>query len=467
VSRIAALLLISTVLVSPIPFGSIHDWAWALGAVALGVAATAFILSRDARPFMAEWRERLSLPTLGFAAVLAWIAVQLLNFVPLPSAHPVSRADAGDPGAGPRNLISLDPDATLDGLVHLASYALVFVLAVALGRGRASAAIRLFALGGLAIALYAIVSWHLAPDWVLWKKKESYLEAATGTFLNRNTFATYAGLVLLAITAVILTRKHQSVLAAPPNRHVGWFLAILVLRIEENWFWIFAWMTVLFALLLSGSRAGTLSTVMGVIILVVLARRHEGDRVQPGATAWWRRKALASLVLGVTVVYLAGGNYLTARIADRDIGAQAEERLAIYELTLRAIADAFWTGTGLGTFPRLFATYRTTHPSLQPGSEFAHNTFLDMASGLGVPAALAFYAVLAYCAYQCLRGVRRRRLGRVYPALGVAATIMAGVHSLFDFSLEIPAVAMAYAFLLGLGFGQAWPPKPAAKGIIR
>lgn len=458
-SKVAAFLLISTILVSPIPFGAVHDWAWALMAVAIGVTAAAFVLSRDMTRFVTEWRGRLCLPLLGFVAVLVWIIFQLQHLVRPSLAHPVWRIAADNPGIRPQNLISLNPDATLDGLARLMTYGLVFLLAVAFGRGRqfANFSMRFFAFSGLVIALYAIISWQFAPNWLLWKQKEYYHGFATGTFVNRNTFATYTGLVLLTITAIILTQKTRAAGYGPGHGRVRWFVSYFVLHLERSWFWILAWITVLFALLLSGSRAGTLSTVIGTIGLVLLVHRFEADGVQSGYTVMRNLKALMMVVLGMLAVYLAGGSNLTARILDSDIGAQADERLAIYNLALRAIIDAFWTGTGLGTFPQIFEIYRTTHPSLQPGAEFAHNTFLEVTVGLGVPAALVFYSVLAHCAYQCFRGVRRRHLGRVYPALGAAATILAGVHSLVDFSLEIPAVAITYAFLLGLGFSQAWP----------
>jgi O-antigen ligase len=170
-----------------------------------------------------------------------------------------------------------------------------------------------------------------------------------------------------------------------------------------------------------------------------------------------RRLAAPGLALiAMLAVYLVGGDVLAARFREGGIQAQTAERLALYELALRAIADSWWRGTGFGSFPEIFQIYRTTHSDLQPGGEFVHNTFLQIILESGLPAAFVYFAVLAYCAGQCFSGVRRRHLGRAYPALGAAATVLAGLHSVVDFGLEIPAVAMAYAFLLGLGFGQAW-----------
>jgi len=44
----------------------------------------------------------------------------------------------------------------------------------------------------------------------------------------------------------------------------------------------------------------------------------------------------------------------------------------------------------------------------------------------------------------------------VYPATGVAATLLVGIHSFFDFSLQMPAVAITYACILGVACAQSY-----------
>ena len=55
----------------------------------------------------------------------------------------------------------------------------------------------------------------------------------------------------------------------------------------------------------------------------------------------------------------------------------------------------------------------------------------------------------------CLRGVRRRRRDWIFPAVGLAASVLVAVHSLFDFSLQMPAVAITYACLRGAACAQS------------
>ncbi|MEJ2535205.1 MAG: hypothetical protein P8008_07010, partial [Gammaproteobacteria bacterium] len=75
---------------------------------------------------------------------------------------------------------------------------------------------------------------------------------------------------------------------------------------------------------------------------------------------------------------------------------------------------------------------------------------------LGWPTALAQFACVAWLALVCLAGLRRRGRDWAYPATGFAATVLVAVHSTVDFSLQIPAVALLYSTILGVGVAQSY-----------
>jgi hypothetical protein len=56
-----------------------------------------------------------------------------------------------------------------------------------------------------------------------------------------------------------------------------------------------------------------------------------------------------------------------------------------------------------------------------------------------------------------LRGVFARRRDQLFPLAAAAATVLVALHALVDLSLQIPAVAVTYTALLGLGVAQAIP----------
>ena len=139
-----------------------------------------------------------------------------------------------------------------------------------------------------------------------------------------------------------------------------------------------------------------------------------------------------------------------------------EQRLKVYELTLDAIEAAPLMGTGYGSFREAFAFSRTQ--DIRAFYFKAHNTYLENALELGIPAALALVGVIAGLVLMNLRGLRRRRRDAIYPCLGASATVLVAAHSIPDFSLQIPAVAITYSFIMGICCAQSWssrrPPDP-------
>jgi O-antigen ligase len=200
------------------------------------------------------------------------------------------------------------------------------------------------------------------------------------------------------------------------------------------------------ALLLSNSRGGLVAATAGLIALFLVtwtARRRAGGYAN------WLAGAVA--VAGVAFVAFSGG-----RVMDRlgDTAAKGDVRLRLYELSLAALDNDAWRGTGYGTFADTFQTYRTAdieQPVLR-----AHNTYLDNAVELGVPAAAALVLAVAWLAVLCLAGARRRNRDTIYPRIGVAASVLVGLHATMDFTLEVPAVAATFCLLLGCAVAQSW-----------
>jgi hypothetical protein len=56
----------------------------------------------------------------------------------------------------------------------------------------------------------------------------------------------------------------------------------------------------------------------------------------------------------------------------------------------------------------------------------------------------------------CLNGALTRKRDRVYSTIALAAMMAAAVQAIAGFSLQIPAVSVTLAFLLGIGVTQSW-----------
>jgi O-antigen ligase len=147
---------------------------------------------------------------------------------------------------------------------------------------------------------------------------------------------------------------------------------------------------------------------------------------------------------------LSGDGYLT-RLMGTDL--ERETRMEVYAQTWQAVQAAPWTGYGAGSFEKTFPLSADARVS---NWDKAHNDWLEAVFELGWPAALLWFAVLASLGLRCLVGFFRRHRDQVYPLVGFCACVLVGLHSMVDFSLQIPAVAVTFSALLGVGIAQSW-----------
>ena len=85
----------------------------------------------------------------------------------------------------------------------------------------------------------------------------------------------------------------------------------------------------------------------------------------------------------------------------------------------------------------------------------AHDTYLEIFQGLGLVFGAMLLACVAIFAWRCVRGATQRHQDVIAPAIAVGVTGVVATHALVDFSLQIQAVALTFATLLGAGVAQA------------
>lgn len=440
--------LLFIVALAPLPLASNRPLPAALLSLSVGLLVIGWSLRVALGGTVAVSPRRIAWPLSLFGLVCLWIVVQWLPVMPPSWADPTWQTASEALGRPLPGRISVNPHETLGGLMRLLAYAGVFWLALQLCRApeRARRAIRaVAAIGGL-YAAYGIIVYLAGNNWVLLYPKWAYFDALTSTFVNRNSFATFAGLCLLcALSALLDNVFHALTLDRPLRRK----LAVLLETIASQSIWLtFAILSLATALVLTGSRAGFASFCGGLLILIICYRQ----RRIPGRTFAAAIAAIVACLLGVAL-WTSGGP-LSARYV-RDDAVAGDLRFEIYEGIGHAIASSPWTGTGLGTFADVFPAYRSPASAVASAWDKAHNTYLENAVELGVPAALLLNASLLLLGLQAARGARSRRRDWSIPATGLAATVLVGLHSLVDFSLQIPAVATLYAFILGVAVSQS------------
>jgi len=435
---------------APLPLGSNRPWSWSLliAVIALiGLVLALHLLLRGER-LRLPWP--VGLAGLAFAGVAGWAFLQMqpvpvAEWVDPDWAHPAWAAlepfgieplDGRGIGA-----ISLDVDLTRDALMRLLGYIGAFVIAFVLARDPEAARHLLLVVfwTATAVSAYGLFMVFGGAELVLLMEKTAYRGVVTGTFVNRNSFATYANLAI--VIGVVW-------LFEPFLRDLGKREIRVLLRelleglLAKRGLVLVALLVLASASLLTASRGGFLSlaaTLLTLIVLVFLLTRP-----RPLALA------IATPLVGGAIwglVALSGGAVLERFEQGSDV------RLEIWAVTAEMIEDRYWLGHGYGTYEPAFYAYRDDRFRLVVDK--AHNTYLEHATELGVPVTVLLYAGALLLFYACARGVFHRRRDKIFPLVAVAASVLVAVHAVFDFSLQIPAIAVTYAAIMGVGCAQS------------
>ena len=442
-------LLIAVVVLAPLPFASVYPWSWSLMAVIIGALLVAWSVSAALGKLKPAFGLRRTWPfVLLFLIPVVWAALQSLPITPEAWHHPLWRSAADVLGMELAGSVSLDPENTISALVRLLTYGGIFWLSLQYARdpARARQVFLALSVAGLVYSAYGLVVEFSGSQTILWYDKFAYENALTSTFVNRNSYATYAGLTLLCATGLLLNMVSKSLTSGGAREQ---FLQLVDSMTPRSWMLLVAWIIGMTALILTHSRGGFLSASLGIMSLAI------------AMTLTRAVKARYAFVLGAMTVtagmvfFAVAGEILDQRLAATSL--DSEERPEVYELTLDAIEAAPMLGTGYGSFAEVFRFYR--RDDIHAMYLRAHNTYLENALELGIPAAFALFAAFAGMAVLTYRGLRRRRRAVIYPCTGFAATILVAAHSTVDFSLQIPAVAATYALLMGAACAQSWQTK--------
>lgn len=448
-------LLTASVCLAPLPFGGNQPWAWSLLALTVGLQASLWGLAATLDRRLVTMRRWRTLPYGALFALLAlWYLLQASSVTPAAWHHEAWRETAAALQAPLAGSLSLTPDRTMTTLMRLVTYAGVFWLAVHLLRSRRRARQFLWALSlaGAAYAAYGLVG-HLGGDnRVLWMEKFSYFESVTGPFINRNHTAAYAGVGLLVTLGLLLDRLGRIDLPS----YLGW-RSRLVIGLDGlglgSWLLAAFFLVLLVALLLTGSRGGMAATLFAVpALFLLLARRGAGRK----------RLLLAAAVVAAVLLVAIGqsGGLLEHRlgIGRAAGGGEQGDRFALYGLALRLIAERPLGGSGLGSFAGLFLERRDEAFGLMELNQVrVHNSYLEVLLEAGLPAGLLQIGLIAAMLAVAWRGRRHPGVTALFPAVVLAAALLLGVHSLIDFPLQMPGIAITFAALLGLGVAQAYP----------
>lgn len=427
---------------TPLPFGSNRPWAWsamALWAFSLLIGWTITLAFERTR---LVWRIAFFPLLLSMGFVIIWIGLTVLpDFGPV---HPIWQIAAEQLGHRVHGRITISVDATLIALMRLLAYLSIFWLSLQFCREprRAEQLLILISWTGLLYALYGLINYFIGNAYLLWFERWASLQDVTATFVNRNHYATYAALGMLS-SAVLAIRAFRSAWRLSDRSQPTFARTIECLAGRPLLYYVIM-LVIGMAWLQTHSRMGAAAGAVGMFAMLALMRAT--GMVRSHLALW-----VLAFLLGFFLLQVSGD------ITIARLGQTGEiDRLPIFAIVSDQIRGAPLTGSGYGSFAQAFAVYRDLRlPSAAAFTE-AHNSYLELAAEIGLPAAGAMVLTLVYCTLLCLIAAFRRQKERSFPIFAVAASLVVGVHALMDFSLQIPAIAILYAAILGMGVAQSW-----------
>lgn len=441
--RVRQWFLVAILAWAPLPFGSARPWAWCLlgvmTALLLLVSAAAESMSRTARPL-----GHLAIPAGLSVLVVSWILLQSLPGGVFGLHHPLWDQASDVLGTPLVSSISIDPEGARIHLFRLLIYAAVFYAAWQIGYRRDSAMliVKAVAVVGVGYAAYGIVQYSSDKPFILWFPKWTYRDDVTSTFVNRNSFATYAGLAVIANLLIFCNTLTSKVDSSSRTT--------VVLSTIENLLWRGKWAVVGLAVtgsavLLSHSRGGVTATLFAVVTFSLAVA------AAPSLRSRYQLIFMVCVLVGCATLFAISGKGLLVRVAETPIATDG--RNDIYGAMLRAIDDNVWVGAGLGSFRFLYPIYQ--EKTFDGVMDFAHDDYLENALDLGLPGAILLFSTIVFLIGYCVVGIKTRRRDAIFPCVALSASVLVGVHALVDFSMQIPAVAVSYATLLGIGTAQS------------
>ncbi|MES2844218.1 MAG: O-antigen ligase family protein [Pseudomonadota bacterium] len=448
-----AWLLGVVVFLSAVPLGSNRPFWWLTFGLMVGLIASYYLIMgarlAPQRPLqMTQFRFLLTLA----AMVPAYAVLQSI-----PIAGRLPEALLALPAAVPSDqrplTISLQPDASLLGalraIVYLTFVGLVIEISTRPKRIEKLTWILFF--GVVAHAAWGLIALNLLGDIAIWGEKRSYLGVATGTFVNRNSYATFLGFGLVLGIALLMQRARGR-----SSGQSGYFSEARL----EGLLLGGLLCIVLFALLSTQSRLGTFASLIGSIMTFLIMRAKGGVGV--------RRAAIEGLGL-IAVLGVIGFGVVGSGLIERMVFVENEAatRQDIYRQVLGMIATRPWTGFGFDAFAPAFELFRAPPLVSEREVDLAHNSYLMLWSELGVIIGSIPLLTLAIAAALVLRKVIRSTANPAVPAAAFGALTLGAVHSLGDFSLEIPANVILLLALIGMAIATeplgTRPPRNAQK----
>ncbi len=300
---------------------------------------------------------------------------------------------------------------------------------------------------GFILCMYGLFEKLSGHNHILWWRQKSPGYRVFGTFINPDHFAFFLNMILLLFFGHLYSlmatkrksefRKSKSLFASFLENESG---------IQQMVLLSFCFGIMLVTLIMTGSRAAIFSLALsmtGVFFLLFVKTR---------------RKGLLFLIGFLCVMVLVFGQRIGIEKTIGRFGALSKEvifeqgRMLYNRSVVPIIKEYPVFGTGLGTFEYVYPRYQPAQE--QRYLKELHNDWLQLMVETGIVGFLiVFVGFLAIMKRFITVWWKRHDTFAVGIGIGCIGAIFASaIHSLFDFSLHIPANLLTLTAVVAIGF---------------
>jgi len=474
-------------LFTPFAFGGVEGWAKGVIQIVSGVVVAAWALERPAHRLGAGRSRRRRGRIVLWGSMAVFVALVLAQLVPLPSswiatlspgtydlyartlpgyadgrpfdpdmlpgwlltrfsdripASPEALAEAGTltppvddmffPTTGSTSRpLSVVPFETRQRLTLLLCYIGLFAVVASYYRSRERLArlLGMAVFSAFAVSLFGIIQKFTWNGKLFWVRESDYF-SPFGPFVNKNTYAAFAGTLLPVAVCMGL---------------VGLSSAGIGRRdaLPRLFLWGFAAVTIGGGVAFSLSRAGMLAVCLSMLILGSFVSLYMGRR---------RDLAVIALVAVAGVLFLVwlGPEQVIERVGTLSEGQNVPtlmSRFHAWERALGMIADRPLVGSGLGTFRFAFVNYA---PVGSVWWTHLDNEYIELICETGALGGAIFLLGLGAFIHLVARPGRLRGNTERYAWVGIVSGMIALLfHSALSSNLQVPANGMLITILGG------------------
>ena len=324
----------------------------------------------------------------------------------------------------------------VDFLKYLAYYLFFFLVANTLKTKREIYRLLLSVL----VLVVALSFWGVA------EKMADIHHVGAGPFINENHYANWLAMAIIFTFGLFLATGHVSPRSPRKDESDSprWKNVLLLLDTPRP----LLFMLVIFSsvgLFFSLSRGGISSFAVGFLFLGFLLMFHRE----------FRGNALLipalSLCLFSILFWMGADSIARKMFTIKEISLSSDQRILVWQSTLKIFRDFPIIGSGLGTFASIFPAYRS-EAIIPKIFSFAHNEYLQLLSEVGIVGFLIFFAGFVVFFFRIIQQsiMRHDHTAVALTSAGVAGLCAGFVHALVDFPFRIPANGLLLALILGM-----------------